>query len=319
MRGLGADGRLAGLASTVLVLALLGVGGGLARSGRTAVSEGPWDVTVGPDRVRPGEFVAVVVTGAGVDGEPEGWSGELAGQRFGFYPAGQGRVAALVAVSYHQEPGAYPLAVRAPSGREVRLTLPVEPRDFEVQRLTVPPSQEALVRPRDPEAIERQRREAEEVAAARARSSPQPLWDGPFVWPLDGARRITSEFGLMREVNGRVTERHSGLDLAAPAGTPVRAANAGRVVLAREHMVTGKTVILDHGWGLFTSYLHLSSMAVQEGQMVRKGQVIGQVGSTGFSTGPHLHWAAWVPRAFVDPRLLLEGGRWPPELLSVAR
>ncbi len=317
MRGRVAGGRLAGLGLVVLVLALLG--GGLLEHRGTAASERPWDVTLVPDRVRPGELVTVVVTGAGVAGEPDGWVGELAGQRFGFYPAGQGRLAALVAVSYHQQPGAYPVLVRAPSGREVRLSLPVEPRQFTVQRLTVPPSQEALVRPQDAAVVERQRREAAEVAAARARSSPQPLWDGPFIWPLDGARRITSEFGLVREVNGRITERHSGLDLAAPAGTPVRAANAGRVVLAREHLVTGKTVILDHGWGLFTSYLHLSAMAVQEGELVRKGQVIGHVGSTGFSTGPHLHWAAWVPEAFVDPRLLLEGGRWPPELPSVAK
>lgn len=317
MKGRVAGGRLAGLGLVVLVLALLG--GGLLEHRGTAASERPWDVTLVPDRVRPGELVTVVVTGAGVAGEPDGWVGELAGQRFGFYPAGQGRMAALVAVSYHQQPGAYPVLVRAPSGREVRLSLPVEPRQFTVQRLTVPPSQEALVRPQDPAVVERQRREAAEVAAARARSSPQPLWDGPFIWPLDGARRITSEFGLVREVNGRITERHSGLDLAAPAGTPVRAANAGRVVLAREHLVTGKTVILDHGWGLFTSYLHLSAMAVQEGELVRKGQVIGHVGSTGFSTGPHLHWAAWVPEAFVDPRLLLEGGRWPPELPSVAK
>ncbi|HEY8424854.1 MAG TPA: M23 family metallopeptidase [Limnochordales bacterium] len=317
MKGRVAGGRLAGLGLVVLVLALLG--GGLLEHRGTAASERPWDVTLVPDRVRPGELVTVVVTGAGVAGEPDGWVGELAGQRFGFYPAGQGRMAALVAVSYHQQPGAYPVLVRAPSGREVRLSLPVEPRQFTVQRLTVPPSQEALVRPQDPAVVERRRREAAEVAAARARSSPQPLWDGPFIWPLDGARRITSEFGLVREVNGRITERHSGLDLAAPAGTPVRAANAGRVVLAREHLVTGKTVILDHGWGLFTSYLHLSAMAVQEGELVRKGQVIGHVGSTGFSTGPHLHWAAWVPEAFVDPRLLLEGGRWPPELPSVAK
>lgn len=291
---------------------------------------GRWRVTVVPQEARPGEFVAVVVAaprgaGAGAHGAsgpagegPEGLTGELAGQRFAFYGTGDGRAVALVAVSYHLLPGRYPLVVRAAGAELATLSIQVGRREFPVQRLTVSASQEALVRPQDPALVERRRREEAEVEAARSFPSPRPLWEGPFIWPLEGPIRITSEFGLVREVNGRVTGRHSGLDLAAPAGTPVRAANAGRVVLARDHLLTGNTVIIDHGWGLFTSYLHLSAMAVREGQMVRKGEVIGEVGATGFATGPHLHWAAWLPGAFVDPRLLLDPSRWPPSAASPA-
>lgn len=287
-------------------------------------------VTVAPQEARPGEFVAVVVAGPGVSGTAASGrsgtgsgglgdlTGELAGQRFAFYDAGDGRAVALVAVSYHLGPGLYPVVVRAAGGELATVSILVGRRDFPVQRLTVSASQEALVRPQDPALVERRRREEAEVEAARSRSSARPLWEGPFIWPLEGPIRITSEFGLVREVNGRVTGRHSGLDLAAPAGTPVRAANSGRVVLAREHLLTGNTVIVDHGWGLFTSYLHLSAMAVREGQTVRKGEVIGHVGATGFATGPHLHWAAWLPGAFVDPRLLLDPSRWPPAAASPA-
>ena len=289
-----------------------------------------WRVTVEPRVVEPGEFIWVVVSGpgtagsggAGAGGEAAAGvgrlTGEFAGQPFALFGDGKERAVALVAVSYHLAPGRYAVVVRA-EGAELPVPHPitVRHRDFPVQRLTVSAAQEALVRSEDPAVAERRRREAAEVEAARARSSPRPLWDGAFIWPLEGPIRITSEFGLIREVNGRVSGRHSGLDLAAPSGTPVRAANAGRVVLAREHLVTGNTVLIDHGWGLFTSYLHLSSMAVREGQMVRKGEVIGRVGATGFATGPHLHWAAWLPRAFVDPRLLLDTSRWPPTVTSV--
>lgn len=286
-------------------------------------------VSVAPQEVRPGEFISVVVSGlrayAGASspggtasGSLRELTGEFAGQRFSFYGAGEGRAAALVAVSYHLGPGQYRVVIRTAGGELVTRSITVRRRDFPVQRLTVSASQEALVRPQDPAVIERRRREEAEVEAARSRSSARPLWDGAFIWPLDGRVRITSEFGLIREVNGHVTGRHSGLDLAAPTGAPVRAANAGRIVLAREHLVTGNTVIIDHGWGVFTSYLHLSSMAVTEGQAVRKGEVIGQVGATGFATGPHLHWAAWLPDAFVDPRLLLDPSRWPPAAASAA-
>lgn len=208
----------------------------------------------------------------------------------------------LIPVSYHLAPGTYTLTLRAP-GHEQAVEVEVRARDFPVQALVVPPSTEQLARPADAANQERQAREAQEVAAARSRSAPMPLWEGPFIWPVEG--RITSEFGLIRMVNGVPSGRHSGLDIAAPTGTPVRAAGGGVVVLAAHHLTTGKTVIIDHGWDLSTSYLHLSEIHVAPGEQVTQGQVIGLVGSTGFATGPHLHWTANLNGVFIDPRLLL--------------
>ncbi|HEY8497968.1 MAG TPA: M23 family metallopeptidase [Limnochordales bacterium] len=306
----GAAGARALRAAAAWVLAAVLLGGG----GRAGSAPASWSLSVAPEEVGPGEFVAATLAGPALRGGPEGWSGELAGQRFGFYPAGPDRAVALVALAYHLRPGTYTLTVQGPGGERAERAVKVHPRAYPLQRLTVPPSKEALVRPQDPATARRLQQEQAAVDAARARSSPRPLWEGAFVWPLEGPLRITSEFGLIREINGRITERHSGLDLAAPAGTPVRAANAGQVVLARALLATGNTVIVDHGWGLFTSYLHLRTMVVHEGQTVRKGQLLGEVGATGFATGPHLHWAAWLPGGFVDPRLLLEAARWPPAL-----
>ncbi|WP_324718179.1 M23 family metallopeptidase [Carboxydochorda subterranea] len=263
-----------------------------------------------PREATPGQWVMVRVEGA----KAHRLAGEWAGRSFPFYDDGAQGAVALVAVSYFVQPGKHPLVVRE-DGKEVAAAeVPVRPRAFPVQRLRVDPGKEALIRPQDPADVARRRREDEEVARARSRSNPRPLWQGPFVWPLARPYRLTSEFGLVREVNGAPSGRHSGLDLAAPEGTPVHAPNGGRVVLARDHLATGKTVILDHGWGLFTSYLHLSSIRVREGAFVSKGEILGTVGATGFATGPHLHWAAYLPGGYVDPRSLME--RWPPESSS---
>ncbi len=126
--------------------------------------------------------------------------------------------------------------------------------------------------------------------AAYARVSPERLWEGAFAWPV--MADITSDYGPRRSYNGGpVASYHEGLDLGAKPGTPVLAANRGKVALAQEMKGTGNTVIIDHGLGLYTVYLHLQELRVKEGREVAKGQVIGLVGNTGlFSTGAHLHW-----------------------------
>lgn len=130
--------------------------------------------------------------------------------------------------------------------------------------------------------------------------SPQPLWSGLFTVPVAG--RQTSPFAIRRSYNGGpLGSFHGGADIAANAGAPVAAANRGRVVLAEALQVRGLAVILDHGLGVYSAYYHLSDTRVQKGQMVDKGQVIGLVGSTGLSTGPHLHWEMRASGKAVDP------------------
>ncbi len=139
------------------------------------------------------------------------------------------------------------------------------------------------------------------VKPARTISEPEKLWEGEFVMPVSG--RLTTDFAQIRYVNNELSSsRHSGIDLAAPSGTAVQAPNDGNVTLAAPGLLsTGNTIVIDHGMGLFTSYYHLNTMNVKVGDAVRKGDVIGTVGSTGFSTGPHLHYAVSIYNTYVNP------------------
>lgn len=135
-------------------------------------------------------------------------------------------------------------------------------------------------------------------------SGTPPLWEGQFIWPVKG--RISTGFGRIRYVNDIENGRHSGLDIVSPSGTPVMATNRGKVIYAGNLHVTGLTVILHHGLNLFTSYCHLSTIAVEQGEMIEKGSVLGKVGSTGLSTGPHLHLTFKIDEVSIDPALFLE-------------
>ena len=143
-------------------------------------------------------------------------------------------------------------------------------------------------------------------ARARGTTHPIPLWEhGAFYTPLEG--RLTSSFGLLRYINEEPAGRHSGIDIAAPQGTPIVAAADGVVSLAMSLHVTGETIVIDHGLNLFGCYYHLSELWVEEGDTIRAGETIGLVGSTGFSTGPHLHYTASIGDIPVDPQLWFDG------------
>jgi murein DD-endopeptidase MepM/ murein hydrolase activator NlpD len=149
------------------------------------------------------------------------------------------------------------------------------------------------------EVRERIAREAEILDLVYGRTTERWLGSGSFVLPHDG--EMAANFGEKRTYNNVPRSTHSGVDISAPSGSPVRAANSGRVVLARDLYFSGKTVIIDHGLGLFTFYCHFSRLRVKRGDLVKKGDVIALAGSTGRSTGPHLHWGARISKSRVDP------------------
>lgn len=152
-----------------------------------------------------------------------------------------------------------------------------------------------------------ERRIEEEIARARAVSRAShdtpKQWAGPFIRPRPG--RITSPFGTAREYNGEVTSRHLGTDFAGAVGAPVYATNDGRVALVARFYLAGNVVYLDHGDGLVSAYFHLSRTLVKVGDVVKRGQRIGNVGSTGRVTGPHLHWVMRYGTVTVDPMSVL--------------
>ena len=198
--------------------------------------------------------------------------------------------------------GSIELVVEAPAAPAQRVRLAVTPRDWPVERVNgVPP---ATVDP-PPAIAERIRREQAQVAAARTRDDPRADFAQPFVRPVDG--RISGRFGNQRVYNGKPGAAHSGMDIAAAKGTPVKAPAAGVVTFAAPDLyLTGGTVLLDHGHGISSNFLHLSRLDVKAGDQVRQGQVIGAVGATGRATGPHLHWGMNWFDVRIDPLLVLE-------------
>jgi len=158
----------------------------------------------------------------------------------------------------------------------------------------------------DPEALERIRKEAGQVTAARAWRDQRTDYEDGFAWPASG--RISGVYGSQRVLNGEPRRPHFGLDIAAPEGSPVYAPADGIVTMTHPDMYfSGGTIILDHGQGLSSSFLHLSRILVESGTPVKKGDLIAEVGATGRASGPHLDWRMnWLNRR-VDPQLLLEG------------
>nr|WP_249720264.1 M23 family metallopeptidase [Pseudoxanthomonas japonensis] len=203
------------------------------------------------------------------------------------------------------ETGPLKVDVTTPSGRSESIRIAVTPRDWPVERVDgVPPK---TVNP-PPEIAARIQREQALVTAARARDDERADFALPFQWPVQG--RISGRFGNARVYNGQSGAGHSGMDIAAPNGTPVKAPAGGIVTFASPDLyLTGGTVLLDHGHGVSSNFLHLSRIDVKVGDRVEPGQVIGAVGATGRATGPHLHWGMNWFDTRIDPLLVLERGQ----------
>ena len=165
--------------------------------------------------------------------------------------------------------------------------------DFGSEHIQVPPDRVGLLDP----VVSAE--DARRLDQAFADVTPRQLWQGVFTQPYVGP--ITSPFGMWRTYNDGHRSYHAGIDLGGVEGAPVVAAASGRVVLAAELKVHGNTVVVDHGWGVFSAYYHMSQILVQEGQDVAQGDKVGLVGNTGLSTGAHLHWDMRVDGVAVDP------------------
>ena len=177
----------------------------------------------------------------------------------------------------------------------------VKAREYDVQRVEGVPQQ--TVEP-SPEQVERSQREARLVADARKADLPLMFFAQQFQWPLKGA--ITGVYGSQRVYNGVPKAPHYGVDIAKPVGTIVQAPAGGVVTLTHPDMFfSGGTLIIDHGYGLSSTFIHLSKILVQEGDAIKQGQEIALVGQTGRASGPHLHWAMNWFDTRVDPQLLL--------------
>ncbi|WP_456268460.1 M23 family metallopeptidase [Kushneria sp. AK178] len=198
--------------------------------------------------------------------------------------------------------GASEVTITPPGASPRTVGIRVTGRDFPVERIDgVPPK---TVSP-PPEIAERIRREQAGVSEARTRDERITDFTEDFIWPVKG--RISGRFGNQRVYNGTPGSAHSGMDIAAATGTPVRAPAGGIVTFANPDLyLTGGTVLLDHGYGISSNFLHLSKLDVEVGDRVAQGDVIGEVGATGRATGPHLHWGMNWFDTRIDPLLVLK-------------
>jgi murein DD-endopeptidase MepM/ murein hydrolase activator NlpD len=263
-------------------------------------------VTVGmrARSIQPGELVVLTITLS----EPRA---EMRVRAFDrdqpAFPMDDGHVwRALVGIDLDVAPGRHAVSIEA-EGVQATHLLTVTKKTFPTRSLKV---DEAFVNPPD---VMRERidAEAKQLETTWASPAPERLWTEPFVRPVP--QPANSQFGTRSVYNGTPRSPHGGADFLSPAGTPVRAPNAGRVAIARELYFTGNTIVIDHGLGLFSMLAHLSAIDVHESDVVSAGQLVGRVGATGRVTGPHLHWAVRAGGARVDPLSVLTLLGSPPQ------
>lgn len=274
------------LALSVFVLATQALGSASAEAARAARILAGIEL---PDHAPQGGLVVgrapggsqVVVAGRSIRQTAEG--------RFAF---GVGR----------DDKGPVQVRITPPGGQPLVHAVSVAPRDFRIERVDGVP--QSTVTP-EPALAERIAREQAGVTRARERDDDRDDWVGGFIWPVTG--RVSGVFGSQRIYNGTPRAFHSGLDVAAATGTPLRAPAGGIVTFVGHDLyLTGGTVLIDHGHGLSSNFLHLSRIDVEQGARVEQGQVFGAVGATGRATGPHMHWGMNWFGVRIDPQLLVD-------------
>jgi murein DD-endopeptidase MepM/ murein hydrolase activator NlpD len=193
------------------------------------------------------------------------------------------------------------LVLRLPGGEVDTRQLAVKQRKYKIQRIDGLPGRKVSPTKKD---LKRIAAERKQLRAARRVMTGQPRFTSGFTWPVTG--RLSGIYGSQRILNGKKRRPHFGVDIAAPKGTPIVAASDGRVVLVHQDMFfTGKTVLIDHGLGVGTIYIHMDAIEVKKGAVVRRGQRVGRVGMTGRATGPHLHWGLTWRGLSLDPALMV--------------
>ena len=283
---------LAALALVMIGLPPAVAGGSSTGSPQLLSPQGP---------VAQGEVARILVqevpAGATVAGS---WQGEPVG----FFPLANGDWEALLGVDLRLTPGTYPLEVRLQRKGQTPVLwkepVQVVAKDYGVERLELPERMVTL----DAKTLKRVKQEEVRFNSVWAQRSPECYWREPFLRPLPGT--VLSTFGRSRFINGEQRSPHTGLDLRATVGEPVLASNSGRIALVGEFFFHGRAVVIDHGFGLYTMYFHLSEVKVKTGERVERGAIIGLAGATGRASGPHLHWGVRLAGARVDPLALLK-------------
>ncbi len=281
------------LIAILLIAATLTPAFAVEGSAFTAVSWNPREIKVGA----PCLFKVQMASA------PTSLKGKWQGRDVVFFSTGKPHLwYGLAGIDVEAAPGSYKLELEAtmPDGQVMSAVreIQVRPSAYKTVRLKVP---DRFVQP-DAESLKKIEADKELKKKAFAHETPEPEWSGSFHAPINTT--VSEAFGVRRTLNGKLATIHRGLDYHAPEGTPIRAANAGTVVLAGDLFYEGNCVIIDHGQQFATLYMHLSRIQVAEGEKVKQGQEIGLSGATGRATGPHLHVAVRWQGAYLDPAQL---------------
>jgi murein DD-endopeptidase MepM/ murein hydrolase activator NlpD len=269
------------------------------RSGRQALERCPNGVTLGLSRDRAAQGGLLELTIGG--GRPvSDLKGEWAGTALPLWEEAGNLHHGLLGIDLERAPGNYrvDLSGKFANGETLTCsaTVDVTAGKFAIERLKVAPGFVEL----SPGDEARAAKESERLHHILAAITPERLWTGRFRFPLAG-KHTGHNFGRRRVLNGEPRSPHTGLDIPAPAGTPIHAAQGGRVVLAANFFFSGNTVLLDHGLGVYTFYGHMKRIEVKEGERVKVGATLGLVGVTRRAPGPPLHWSLIVDGARVNP------------------
>jgi murein DD-endopeptidase MepM/ murein hydrolase activator NlpD len=251
---------------------------------------------VQPTTAKPGDLVLISVRA------PEAPIGKLGDRPLVFYPHGK-RFLALLGLPVETKPGPVEVVVQPqPRGEPLKAVVQVLDPQFPSKELKV--ANKFIETP--PEVKQRIADDRAAFERAFDQKAGPPIFKKDFGWPRKD--QITAPYGDLRTFNGKKQSQHYGLDIDGRIGDPIRAANEGEVVMVRDCYASGQTVLIHHGFELYTAYFHMSAFEpkLKEGQKVTKGQKLGKVGKTGRVTGPHLHWGVKVAGLWVNPESLLK-------------
>ncbi len=247
-----------------------------------------------PAEIIPGDVFLIKVSSEKVP------VGEFNGGKIRFFRTGDNDFIALVPVDLNTSAGDYRITIK--DGREARyLSLRVKSHDFTTEEITLP-EKKVFLNPEDEKRVESEYRLLEGLWG----NLTEKKWDGVFIQPVD--TEPSEGFGTRRIINNKKTSIHRGVDYRGEIGRPVKAINSGKIVLTKELFYGGNTIVIDHGMGLFSIYMHLSGFDVSEGLEISKGTVIGFIGNTGRVTGPHLHMSVKLNGISVNPLSILRLG-----------
>ncbi len=220
---------------------------------------------------------------------------------------------AMAGIDLSSKPGDYEFSIQHGNGLSLNTKVTVKYKKYDEQHLTIKNKRKVNPNAEDSKRIAGER--GRKIKARKYFSETEPAVD--FIWPVTG--RISSIFGLRRFFNEQERRPHSGLDIAASEGTPIKAAASGTVLDAGDFFFSGNMIYIDHGQGIITLYAHLSKISVKPGDVVKQGDIIGEVGQTGRVTGPHLHFAVYANQALIDPIFMLPKGGNPTAAVSTEK